>query len=81
MAVCDVCGNEYARAFQVSTYDGKEFTFDCIECAATRIAPSCAHCGCTVLGHGIGVDNTVFCCAHCARSGGVSGAQDHVTDA
>ncbi|MBC7301009.1 MAG: hypothetical protein H5T78_08645 [Nocardia sp.] len=69
MAVCETCGNDYARAFTVSR-DGKSWTFDSIECAASKLAPSCAHCGCRVLGHGVEHDQTVYCCAHCARLSG-----------
>jgi len=77
MSKCDVCGNEYELAFKVSTHDGQEFNFDSLECAAMRIAPECAHCGCRVLGHGIQADAQVYCCAHCARESGVEGAQDN----
>ncbi|MEV0334444.1 hypothetical protein [Nocardia sp. NPDC050717] len=69
MAVCDTCGNEYARAFTVSR-DSENWTFDSIECAASKIAPSCAHCGCRVLGHGVESADTVYCCANCARHAG-----------
>ena len=77
MSECDVCGNEYELAFRVNTADGNEFTFDSLECAATKIAPECAHCGCRVLGHGIQADSRVYCCAHCARESGVEGAKDN----
>ena len=32
MAICDVCGNDYDKAFQV-TQAGKTMTFDSFECA------------------------------------------------
>jgi hypothetical protein len=32
MAVCDVCGNDYDKAFEVRTPDGTH-TFDSFECA------------------------------------------------
>jgi len=67
---CDVCGNEYANAFEVRTPDGATHVFDSIECAAHRIAPVCAHCGCLILGHGVENDSHVFCCAACARQVG-----------
>jgi hypothetical protein len=53
MARCDVCGNDYPLSFEVTTFDGKRAIFDSIECAAHRLAPTCAHCGCRILGHGI----------------------------
>ncbi|TCC45562.1 hypothetical protein E0H73_44520 [Kribbella pittospori] len=78
MATCEVCGNEYDAAFTVITADGSSFVFDSIECAAHRIAPTCAHCGCRILGHGVQQGATVFCCASCAHAAGVTTAQDRV---
>lgn len=69
MTVCETCGNDYARAFTVSR-DGESWTFDSIECAASKLAPHCAQCGCRVLGHGLEQAGTVYCCAHCARRAG-----------
>ena len=40
---CATCGNVYDKAFEVLR-GGKRFVFDSIECAATAIAPTCAHC-------------------------------------
>jgi len=78
MPVCDVCGNDYARSFQVTTADGSRFTFDSLECAAHKIAPVCAHCDCRILGHGIEAPGALYCCANCARHAGTSGAIDNV---
>ena len=75
MATCEVCGNEYDKAFTV-TKDGTKHTFDSFECAIHALAPICAHCGCKVIGHGVERDNTVFCCAHCAKHAGVVGLRD-----
>ncbi|MEU4811368.1 hypothetical protein AB0H20_19395 [Nocardia fluminea] len=69
MTVCETCGNDYDRAFTVSR-DGESWTFDSIECAASKLAPHCAQCGCRVLGHGLEQEGTVYCCAHCARRAG-----------
>jgi DNA-directed RNA polymerase subunit RPC12/RpoP len=27
----------------------------------------CEHCGCKVIGHGVVVQGSFYCCAHCAR--------------
>lgn len=70
MARCDVCGNEYDRTFTVSRGD-QTLTFDSFECAIHAMAPECAHCRCRIIGHGIEAGGIVFCCAHCARHGGV----------
>ncbi|KWX26120.1 hypothetical protein AFM11_02460 [Mycolicibacterium wolinskyi] len=71
MATCATCGNDYDKAFTVS-WDGHTETFDSVECAAVRIAPECAHCGCRILGHGVEAADTMYCCAHCARESGHS---------
>jgi hypothetical protein len=52
MAKCEVCGNDYDKAFQV-TRDGKTRTFDSFECAFHACAPKCSHCGCPMFGHGL----------------------------
>lgn len=67
MAECSVCGNDYERAFIVTTVEGDQQTFDSIECAAHALAPRCGHCGCMVLGHGVHAAGDTFCCSHCAR--------------
>ena len=52
MAVCEVCGNDYDKAFSV-TQAGKTMTFDSFECAIHAMAPRCAQCQCHVIGHGV----------------------------
>jgi hypothetical protein len=76
MAKCEVCGNDYARSFEVIAA-GQTHVFDSFECAIHRLAPQCAHCGCRIVGHGIEAGERFFCCAHCARRSGVSAAVDH----
>ncbi len=79
MAQCATCGNEYDKAFTVRTPGGTEHSFDSIECAAQVIAPTCAHCGCRILGHGVEAgDDLMFCCAACAQKSGVDGLRDRV---
>ncbi len=75
MATCDVCGNDYDKAMQISVA-GQTHTFDSFECAIHAIAPRCSHCGCTIIGHGIEGADSMFCCAHCARDSGVEGVAD-----
>ncbi len=77
MAVCEVCGNDYDKAMEI-TVAGARHVFDSFECAIHAIAPRCEHCDCTVIGHGIEADGRFFCCAHCAGESGVSGAADRV---
>ena len=77
MAQCEVCGNEYDKAFQVVRGDETR-TFDSFECAIHAMAPTCDHCGCRVIGHGIEAGGSVYCCAHCAQKEGVEGARDRV---
>jgi tRNA(Ile2) C34 agmatinyltransferase TiaS len=66
MATCAWCHNEYDKTFDV-TYDEKTYTFDSFECAITMLAPTCAQCGCRMIGHGNEVDGRFYCCASCAR--------------
>ena len=75
MAKCDVCGNEYDKAFAV-TMDGHEHIFDSFECAINALAPICAHCGCRIIGHGVEQDGTIFCCANCAQHAGFAALKD-----
>jgi hypothetical protein len=75
MATCEVCGNEYDKAFEV-VQDGESHTFDSFECAIHALAPRCAHCGCAIIGHGVEADGQIFCCAHCASEAGVTGVAD-----
>ena len=75
MARCDVCGNEYDKAFQVSM-NGTTGTFDSFECAIERLAPRCAHCGLRILGHGVEARDQMYCCAHCAKASGVRELRD-----
>lgn len=66
MARCEVCGNDYDKAFEVVAA-GSRHTFDSFECAIHLMAPVCEHCNCKVIGHGVEVDGQFFCCASCAR--------------
>jgi hypothetical protein len=77
LAKCDQCGNDYDKTFQVSK-DGRSFTFDSFECAIQKLAPTCAHCGCRIIGHGVEDSGTFYCCAHCAEQQGVKGLEDRV---
>lgn len=77
MGVCTVCGNDYDRSFEV-LMQGERHTFDSFECAIHKLAPRCAHCECRVIGHGVEVGSTIFCCASCADHAGHKGAKDRV---
>jgi hypothetical protein len=75
MATCMVCGNDYDKSFEV-VKGGQRHTFDSFECAIHALAPTCAHCGVRIIGHGLESDGTFFCCAHCAEMEGVHALQD-----
>jgi hypothetical protein len=77
MAVCEVCGNDYDKSFQV-TLEGAKHTFDSFECAIHALAPECSHCGCRIVGHGLEADGQMFCCDHCSQQAGVSGLKDRI---
>jgi hypothetical protein len=70
MARCEVCGNDYDKSFQV-VMRGRTHTFDSFECAVAALAPTCHHCNCRIIGHGMEKDGRMFCCAHCASAEGV----------
>lgn len=72
---CDVCGNDYDKAFQVISA-GKTMTFDAFECAIHALAPHCDHCDCRIVGHGVEADGKMFCCASCARHTGEMDLRD-----
>lgn len=80
MAKCDVCGNDYERAFQV-VLGARTHTFDSFECAIQKLAPTCAHCGCRVIGHGVQSSGIVYCCAHCAHAEGAKAIVDNAAHA
>ena len=75
MARCEVCGNDYDKAFEVRLA-GKSHVFDSFECAIHALAPTCAHCGCKIVGHGTEAQGRFYCCANCANAEGVSQVQD-----
>ena len=77
MAVCETCGNDYDKSFQI-LFAGQTHVFDSFECAIQRLAPTCAHCNCRIIGHGVEANGTFFCCAHCAQQSGVRGVDDRV---
>jgi hypothetical protein len=75
MPQCEVCGNEYDKCIEVRQ-GGEAHVFDSFECAIHVLAPTCAHCGCKIIGHGVEADGTIYCCAHCAAAEGVEGLAD-----
>jgi len=66
MARCEVCGNDYEKSFEI-IIEGRTHIFDSFECAIHGCAPVCAHCGCTIIGHGVEMENKNYCCGHCVR--------------
>jgi hypothetical protein len=77
MGVCEICGNEYDMTMDV-TIRGETHVFDSFECAIHALAPTCDHCGCRVIGHGVETEGATYCCAHCAQASGVEAARDRV---
>jgi len=76
VATCEVCGNDYDKAFEIVAADGNSHIFDCFECAIHPLSPACAHCGCRVIGHGVETSREIYCCAHCASAEGATAASD-----
>ncbi len=77
MPECEVCGNDYDKAFEVVTA-GVHHVFDSFECAIHALSPICEHCGVRIVGHGLEAAGHWYCCAHCAARAGVSGLRDRV---
>lgn len=75
MAQCEVCGNDYNKSFEV-VMAGESHVFDSFECAIHALAPTCAHCGCRIVGHGMEAGGEMYCCANCARNAGKEGLSD-----
>jgi hypothetical protein len=76
--ICDVCGNDYDKAFQITSQDGSTHTFDSFECAIEKLAPRCGHCSLRVIGHGVEKGGRIYCCAHCAAKEGATELVDRV---
>lgn len=74
---CEVCGNDYDKAFELIQF-GKSHVFDSFECAIHAIAPTCSHCGCRIVGHGMEAHGSYYCCAHCAEKAGTPQMRDRV---
>lgn len=77
MATCEVCGNDYDKTLEISR-NGESHIFDSFECAIHAMAPTCDHCSCRIVGHGIEANGSMYCCAHCATASGVEGVADRV---
>ncbi|WP_341267087.1 hypothetical protein [Gordonia malaquae] len=79
MATCDICGNAYDTPLLISIEgrDGQG-VFDSFECAIAGLAPRCAMCETTIIGHGVQSDGRVYCCASCATRAGDHGHVDRV---
>ena len=71
MGRCDVCNNEYDKPLE-TRQKGRTGTFDSFECAIQAMAPTCGHCGCRIIGHGVEAEEAIFCCANCARAEGIT---------
>jgi hypothetical protein len=77
MPTCEVCENEYDKAFEV-VVAGERHIFDSFECAIHALAPVCPHCSCRIVGHGVEADGKIFCCVHCARASGTTQLKDRI---
>jgi hypothetical protein len=75
---CEVCGNVYDKAFEVKL-GGETHVFDSFECAIHALAPTCAHCGCRIIGHGMEANGVYYCFAHCASQHGLYELEDRPT--
>ncbi len=76
MQKCEVC-DEYDKSFEIKM-TGKTHVFDSFECAIHVLAPTCSHCKCKIIGHGVEARGAIYCCVHCAGEKGVTGLRDRV---
>lgn len=74
-ATCETCGNEYDKPLEIIV-NGISHYFDSFECAIHKLAPTCEHCDCRIIGHGIEASGVMYCCAHCAQHSGVTSVAD-----
>jgi hypothetical protein len=72
---CETCGNSYDKSFTVHIAH-EEHAFDCFECAIAALAPRCFRCKTPIIGHGVEINEQVFCSAHCAKVEGLKGVCD-----
>lgn len=79
MKACESCGNTYDKSFEISI-GGTTHVFDSFECAIHVLAPRCFHCKVPIVGHGVEARGQYFCCAHCARTAGISDLADRAPD-
>jgi hypothetical protein len=54
VATCEKCGNAYDKCFEL-VIQGRRHVFDSFECAIQAMAPTCGHCLCRIIGHGVEV--------------------------
>jgi len=78
MPTCETCGNSYDKAFDV-VMAGRTHTFDSFECAIHALAPTCAHCGMRIIGHGVEAGDATYCCANCAKIEGHGELRDRAS--
>ena len=78
MPVCEVCQNDYDKAFEI-ILAGRRHVFASFECAIHGLAPKCEHCHCKIVGHGIESHSRYYCCANCAKLAGEEGARDRIS--
>ena len=78
MARCEVCGNEYDKSFEI-IQGGESHVFDSFECAIHALAPTCEHCECRIIGHGMEAGGRFFCGASCARQSSVPDLKDRTS--
>jgi hypothetical protein len=76
MAKCEVCGNNYDKPLEI-TVGKRTHIFDSFECAIHVLAPTCAHCKCRIIGHGVEANGAYYCCAHCAHHDGATKVRDN----
>ena len=62
---CEVCGNEYDKPLDGKGAGDSLHYFDSFECAISALTPTCSHCKCRIIGHGVESGETFLLRALC----------------
>jgi hypothetical protein len=64
VARCEVCGYVTRSGIRI-IQGGVTHLFDSYQCAITRLAAECTHCGCRILGRPVEVHQRAYCSQEC----------------
>src|SRR5260370_40966002 len=71
-----ICLYTMPNNLAAAVLSGRTHVFDSFECAIAALAPTCKHCSCKIIGHGVEANVAFYCSAHCAKAVGVQRVRD-----